>query len=366
MEDEKIGFGPSTPIAGLIQLIALSIIGLIVFVYLIPVAAILTKIIPSTLIMLVVLGHLSLIGDNFPFAPPGGKWEPGKSRFAAGIGLLVIWAVFTFAILLFMRFIYPRWPIGPLYLWFGVIAFFLTLLYGINWNSWPFKGRFHPWITMGAGFVIIMFLSIIIWVFLTNLNGTPFEDSPMNHHGPLHADWLTGYLVWCIAWFFVFSPVFTTQGWPFGKWGHPGAAIGQTILSLILGWIFWQGSLSLGISGSFSFAAVGSSLIFWSMVHSWHLQFWGVTKYTHFKRALFAFIIQIIVIAIWIIILRLVFGPVARAIAEAKLPGDINILTIYFNLCIVGPALIAHNAHWLRWPLTLPTPPGTPPPDQST
>jgi hypothetical protein len=47
------------------------------------------------------------------------------------------------------------------------------------------------------------------------------------------------------------------------------------------------------------------------------------------------------------------------------LPADVNILIIYLNLCIVGPALILHNAFWLRWPLTIPTPPGTPPPDQT-
>ena len=52
-------------------------------------------------------------------------------------------------------------------------------------------------------------------------------------------------------------------------------------------------------------------------------------------------------------------------IAAKKLPADINILIIYVNLCVVGPALIPHNAFWLRWPLTLPAPPGTPPPNQA-
>lgn len=54
----------------------------------------------------------------------------------------------------------------------------------------------------------------------------------------------------------------------------------------------------------------------------------------------------------------------ADRIAALKLPADVNILIIYFNLCIFGPALIAHNAFWLRWPLTMPNPPGTPPPNQ--
>ncbi len=72
-----------------------------------------------------------------------------------------------------------------------------------------------------------------------------------------------------------------------------------------------------------------------------------------------------IIIVIWIVILTLILGPKASAIAAEKLPADINILIIYLNLCIVAPALIAHNAFWLRWPLTLPNPPGTPPPDQA-
>jgi hypothetical protein len=90
-----------------------------------------------------------------------------------------------------------------------------------------------------------------------------------------------------------------------------------------------------------------------------------VTKYTHFNRAISAFILQCIIIVIWIGILTLILGTKGNAIAAAKLPADVNILIIYVNLCILAPGLIAHNAFWLRWPLTLPNPPGTPPPDQA-
>jgi hypothetical protein len=187
----------------------------------------------------------------------------------------------------------------------------------------------------------------------------------MDHKGPFNVNWLTGYVVWVIAWFFVFCPVFVTQGWPFTKWGHPGTAIGQTILALILAYICWSGGLAMGVSPTFSFGAIASSIIFWSLVYSWHFQFWGITKLTGFARALAAFIIVIVLVAIWIAICTVILGPYAADIAAAKLPADVNILIIYLNLCIVGPALIAHNAFWLRWPLTLPNPPGTPPPDQS-
>ncbi len=365
MGNEKIGIGPAGRGGGLIQFAIFTIVGILLFVYGIEAPTIILKIIPATLIMLIALGHLVLLGDNWPFAPPAGSWTPGKSRLVPGIWMTIFWAIFTCALLCFMRFVYPKWEIGPLYLWFGVIGFWATLLYGVIWNGWPFKGRIHPWGTMAICFAIIMAGSIAIWNFLTNLDGTPLADTPMNHKGPLNVNWLTGYLVWSIAWFFVFSPVFTTQGWPFRGWGHPQAAIGQTILSHILGYVFWEGSLRLGLSPTFSFAAVGSSLIFWSLVHSWHFQFWGVTKYTFFKRALSAFILQIIIVAIWVIVMTAILGPKAKEIAASKLPADVNILIIYLNLCIVAPGLIAHNAFWLRWPFTLPNPPGTPPPDQS-
>ena len=133
MGNGKIGIGPSGPTAGLIQFIAFAVVGVVVFVYAIPVGLIIMKIIPATLLMLVALGCLVLLGDNFPLAPPGGQWwTPDKPRYVAGIGMTLLWVVFTFVILLFMRFIYPGWPVGPLYLWFGVIGFWLTLLYGVN------------------------------------------------------------------------------------------------------------------------------------------------------------------------------------------------------------------------------------------
>lgn len=364
MDTPKIGIGPTGPLAGLIQIIAWTFLGVVVFVYMIPLDTIVLKIIPATLMMLVALGHLSLLGDSFPLAPPAGNWTPEKSRVAAGIGMTIIWTLFSALLLLFMMFVYPKWPIGPLYLWFGVIAFWLTLLYGINWNGWPFKGKPHPWATMTISFCIIIGLAVLIWTHLTNLEGTPFADTPMNHKGPINVEWLTGYLVWCIAWFFVFNPVFTTQGWPFAKLGHPGAAAAQTVLAHLLGYVCWTGSLALGISPSFSFAAIASSIILWSLAYSWHLQFWGITKYTLFKRAIFAIVVQCVIITAWIALMKLVLAPAAKGLATARLPADINILIIYVNLCIVGPALIAHNAFWLRWPLTLPTPPGSPPPDQ--
>lgn len=360
----KIGIGPEGRPGGLIQLIVLTIAGWYFFVYALPGDFLALKLLPGSLIYLVALGVLSIIGDNWPLAPPGGSWHPGQSRLIPSIGMTIIWAALTAILLVGMMYVWPKWPMSPLYLWFGVIGFWATLLYSTTWNAWPLKGRFHPWVTAGISLVGILALSALIWVSLTNLAGTPLADSPMDHHGPLNAEWLTGYLVWSIAWFFILNPIFVTQGLLFRKQSPPVAALGQTIVAHVLSLITWQGSLALGISPSFSFGAVGSTIIFWSLVYSWHLQFWGITRFTGAARAWLAILVVFILTAIWILIWTPILEPTAAAMQAQKLPVDTNLLIIYFNLCIVGPAMILHNAFWLRWPFTLPNPPGTPPPDQ--
>src|SRR4030043_336490 len=110
---EKIGIGPEGRMGGLIQFILITIIGTLGFVYASSPASIVLKILPATLIMLVALGHLVLLGDNWPWAPPAGNWTPAKSRLIPGIGMTLLWAIFTAVGLLFMKFIYPGWVMGP-------------------------------------------------------------------------------------------------------------------------------------------------------------------------------------------------------------------------------------------------------------
>ncbi len=83
---EKIGIGPAGRGGGLIQFIVFAIVGILIFVYCISPASIVLKIIPATLIMLIALGHLVLLGDNWPWAPPAGNWTPAKSRFVQELG----------------------------------------------------------------------------------------------------------------------------------------------------------------------------------------------------------------------------------------------------------------------------------------
>jgi hypothetical protein len=114
---------------------------------------------------------------------------------------------------------------------------------------------------------------------------------------------------------------------------------------------------------NFSFAGLCAPLIFGSYVHSWYLQFLGVSKFTGIKRAIVAFLVVRVWVVVWIVFLNLALGPLAAEVAAPKLPADINIPMIFLNLCIVLPLLIAHNAFRPRWPVTLSMPPGTPLPD---
>jgi len=205
-------------------------------------------------------------------------------------------------------------PIGPLYLWFGVIGFWATLLYGVVWGRWPFKGKVHPWGMMAISFIIVMVVSILIWNLLTNLEGTPIADTPINHKGPLNVNWLTGYLVWSIAWFFVFSPVFTTQGSPFGKWVTLALPLVRRFLLHLLG---------TSSGRKFSLWNESHFLFCWKWDHLSSSGHWfipgisssGESQNTPLLKEPLAFIVQCILIFIWVIIVRLILGPAGRRLS---------------------------------------------------
>ena len=363
-QTEKIGIGPAYRWGAVIQFIAVVSLALLLFVYLPSPEFFALKYGPWAMVMLVVLVHLSVQGGSWPFAPPDGGWAPGKSRLLSGIGMTTIWMILTFALLFFMMYVYPKWPFGPLYVWFGTIAFWMTLFYGINWDTWPFKGKMHSWATMIAGYAVIVTFSSLIWNFV-NLAGTPFADSPYDPQGPVNVNWLSGFLLWGIAWFTVFSPAFTMQGWPFTKLGQPAMGIAQTILAHVLGYVCWTSALAAGLSPTFASCAMAGSLVFAAYVHSWMFNLWGATKFTGATRAFVALALQIVLAGIWILVARFILGPYAATVAGMNLPTDINVLTLLFTLDICLPVLIAHNSFWLRAPLTLPMPPGVPPSDQA-
>lgn len=357
---KRIGIGPPGKYGGLIQFIVFWVLCVVFLTYLLPTKYLVNNLLPATLFMLVTLGHLTMVGDGWPFSPPAGRWRPGKSRFWAGFGLTICWIVFTFAMILFARFIYPKWVLGPNYLWFGVVGFWATLQSGVIWGGWPYKGRMHPWAAMFTSFLFVVLTCLFFWFVLMNLDGTPMADTPSNHHGPFGAGQVVGFLVFAIAWTFVFGPIFTTQGTFFGKLRMPYSGILQTILAHVVAFITYYVPVKLGVNESFWVFGVGASWIFWPLVHSWHLQYWGVRKVTGIKRAVGAFVIQVVLVIVWVVIMRLILGPMADRAAELGVQADVYTFITWVNLCILAPALIFHNSAWMRWPLTMPTPPGVP------
>jgi len=362
----KIGIGPEGRMGGVLQVFVFLAAGLLLGCYLLPPDFIAMKFFPLLLFYLIPLVHLAVAGLGWPLVPPMGTWwAPGKSRVVAGLGMTAILAIFTFIFIFFMTSVYPKWPISPLYPWFGTVLFWATLLYTINWDCWPFRGKMHPWATMFLAFFVNLGITLLIWNFVPNFGGTPFENSPMDPKGPVNILWLTGYLNWAMVWYTYLNPTFTTQGTPFQKLGHPGGAIAQTIVSHILAYVSWTGTLALGMSPTFSSCALMASLLFWSYIHSWHLNFLGVTKFTGGKRAVAAFVVELILALIWVYVSRIALTPIAAKMAALNIPLDVNVLTLYYTLTICLGTIIIHNVFWLRWPLTLPMPPGTPPPDQA-
>ena len=338
----KIGIGPSGAGAALIQLIAITIGGWICFVVLPSASLIGAVMLPASLFMLIWLGILVLIAGGWPLAPPLGSWKPGVSRAVPGVGMTVIWWVLTVVTVLVAQF-FMAWPE---FLPYGVIGFWLTLLWGVNLASWPLAGKVKPSVALVIGAIVIYGVTSAIYYGLVKPGIVP-------------PDYIVGFLVWHIAWFFVFSPVFITQGSPFRRLKQPGLGIAELVLSFILAYIFWDVfTLRMGLmTPLFSFGVVASGMIMWSLVYSWMFSFAGVAKYRQPKRGVLAFIVMVVIMAVWTAIMWM---PLQWP--TPKLP--IELMVIYFNLCVVTPALIAHNAFWLRAPLTLPAPPGTPPPDQ--
>jgi hypothetical protein len=337
----KVGIGPSGAAAALIQLIAIAIGGWIFFVYLPSAQLIGTVMLPGSLFMLVWLGILVLIGGCWPLAPPLGRWKPGVSRAVPGLGMTVLWWILTLATALAAWSLIPLPEILP----FGVTCFWLTLLWGVNLGAWPLAGKVKPGMAIVVAAIVIYAVAAIIYAGLVRT-------------GVVDPNYWVGLLVWHIAWFFVFSPVFITQGSPFRGVKPPGMGVAQLILAFILAFICWDLlTIRLGLATPLiSFAVVASGIVMWSLVYSWMFSFVGVAKYKQPKRGALAFVVMLIIIAVWTAI---IWGPLQYPL---KLP--VELMVIYFNLCVVTPALIAHNAFWLRAPLTLPAPPGTPPPDQ--
>lgn len=323
------------------------------FMYLVPTEWFYMQYLPFSFLLLMGLVTFGICGLGWPFAAPMGiLWKP-TFRFIPGILMCVVWMLTAIVLSWLVGNVYPKMPMTP---WFGIIVFGVTLWYTFDGvGPHLFKKFWANWL---FATILIMVLSVIIWLICVDLVGTPAEKAPFNPHGLFPADWWFGFCVWVIVWIQVWGFPMCFQGWPFYKLPKPMFQIVLAVVVVVLGYVFWQGGLSLGISPTFWFGAVGASMIGWSLMHSVAFEMAPCTSCIQPKRGVLCFILEEIVItAVWIGILRIILQPMLAKVQAAGLPFDINMLSAFFTLHAVAVALLIHQLFFMRAPLPIPGPP---------
>lgn len=331
------------------------------FLILVPMQWFVTYFLPMSFFLLMGLVTFGVCGLGWPFAAPMGKlWKP-DNRVGPGILMMVIWIVLAVILAWAETNIWPKIPLFPAGLWFGIIVFMVTLWYTFDGvGPHPFKSPVANWLFAS---VLILVLTGIIFTLFVNFDKTPLEQSPYNPKGVFQAEWWFGFCVWIIVWIQVFGAPMCLQGWPFYKLGKPLYPILVTVVSIILGYVCWAGSLALGMSPTFSFGAIGASAIGWSLMHSVAFEMYPFAKYKQPKRGFYNFILEEIVLTgVWIIILRIILPPVyarmqAAGFAQPQGPFDINALSAFYTLHVTAVVLLIHQFFFMRAPLSIPGPP---------
>ena len=334
------------------------------FMMLVPLPWYFMTYLPFSFFLLMGLVTFGICGLGWPLAAPLGKmWRP-DNRLVPGLLMVVIWLVYALVLYFITTMIFPKIPMTP---WFGIIVFGVTLWYTFDGvGPHPFVKKDGPpnapanWATATA---VIMVLTWILWFLCVDLQGTPLADTPFNPKGFFPADWWFGFVVWVIVWVQVWGGSMCLQGWPFYKLPKPLFQIVLAVVVVVLGYVCWAGSLALGVSPSFSFGAVGASMIGWSLMHSVAFEMFPFAKYIQPKRGLLNFLLEEIVLtAVWIGLLRIILIPVyARMIevgfAPPKGPFDIYSLMAFFTLHVTAILLLVHHLFLMRLPWSIPGPP---------
>lgn len=325
--------------------------------YLIPTVFLFTVILPASFYVLYSLVvFCPLISGGWPFAPPLGNWKPGQGIWKPGLGTTALILCAAVAGPLFTTYIYPRFPLFPVGFWWGIILFTVTLWYAFVWNGWPLNQKASPAVRCIGGGLIILTVTAALWQ-LVNLSGTPFAGAAYDPKGPFQAEWFFGFLVWTIVWIQAFSNVLTFQQWPFYKFGQPWGEIANTVLSILLGWVCWVGSLQY-MSPTFSFAAVAGSIIGMQNFHGAIFGYYPFLKFKQPVRGICNFFTEIVLAGIWIGLMRMLMPPIVAKVQAAGLPFDINVVSVLYTLHFIALLTLIHNFYFLRAPL----PPSGPPP----
>lgn len=331
----------------------------------VPMPWFITYYLPMSFFLLMGLVTFGICGLGWPFAAPMGIFAGSNNRLGPGLLMLVVWIALAVFLAWVEENIWPRIPLAsPAGAWFGIIVFGVTL-----WYTFDHIGP-HPtpkfWANWLIALVVILVLTSIIFSTCVNFAGfPPLENHPANPKGFFHGDYWFGLCVWVIVWVQVFGDPMCLQGWPFYKLGAPFHQILLTLAVVVLGYICWAGSLALGIPPTFSFGAIGASMIGWSLMHAVAFQMFPFAKYTQPKRGAYNFVLEEIVLtAVWIIVLRIILQPVwirfqagMNALGLPPHAFDINMLSAFFTLHVAAVVLLIHELFFARVPLAVPTPP---------
>lgn len=334
-------------------------------IFLVPMPWFISYYLPMSFFLLMGLVTFGICGLGWPLVAPAGKmWRP-ENRIVPGILMIILWIVLAVALAWVEENVWPAIPLGsPAGAWFGIIVFAVTLWYTFNGiGPHPFK---QPWLNWLFASVLILVLTGVIWSLCVSFDAfPPLKDHPANPRGVFPGPFWFGLCVWIIVWIQVFGGPMCLQGWPFYKLKTPYYQITLTICAILLGYICWKGSLAIGISPTFSFGAIGASMIGWSLMHAVAFEMVPFAKHIQPRRGLYNFILEEIVLtAVWIVFLRIILIPInvrfqAGLAALGLPPGamDINMLSAFFTLHVVAVVLLIHQFFLMRVPLSIPGPP---------
>ena len=336
----------------LMQFFCAMVIGWLIM-YLVPANFFYTKYIPTSFFFLFWLVTLGVIGRGWPFAPPEGIWKPSMSKAIPGLSMSLLWIILSVLSMMVITQIWPAIPLFPVTINYGILLFMVTLWYALIWGAYPVVGKTGLF-NLIVGAIAILIITSILWLSLANLKDTPWATAPFNPKGLFQVDFMFGLSVWIIAWVQIFG--LSMQGYPGYKLREPAGQILLTVVSVILGYLSWTITLNY-MSPTFSFAAIGGSIIGWTLFHSTVFNYYPNAKYIQPQRGVFNLIIVAILVVIWIPLLRVILAPIFAKASAAGLPFDISTISVFYTLHVVAVLLLIHNFFWVKVPFEPPGPP---------
>lgn len=311
---------------------------------------------PLSFTLLFWLLTLGVIARGWPVAPPEGIWNPKMGKWIPGISMTVGWAALAILTTLFLTRVWPGFPLSGAMNSYGILLFMTTLWYALNWGAYPVAKK-SGGVNFFIGAIVILAITSMLWVVLANYKDTPWAGTAFDPSGIFQVDYLFGLAVWVIAWIQIFG--LSLQNYPFYKLGEPLGQIILTVTVAVLGYLSWVVSLRY-MSPTFSFGALGGSIIGWTLFQNAIFGFYPNVKRVQPERGIYNLIVVAIMVIIWIPLLRTILSPIMAKATAAGLPVDISLVAVLYTLHVLAILVLAHNFFWLKVPFAAPGPPPGP------